>query len=121
MQCPNSPHSSSLGSRAELIRNLSVFISNLALVVRPGDGNQQTCKEAELRLIRILDQVLDPRPTVTHATSAASPQQQQEGAWFGPPIPGVDGLDHAGTGLEDFLNWFDSGDLRWDFGGDTFA
>ncbi|KAJ5439710.1 uncharacterized protein N7458_010708 [Penicillium daleae] len=48
--------------RAELVRNLSVFISMLSWIARPGHGNYRTCKEAEKNLSRILDQVLDPQP-----------------------------------------------------------
>lgn len=40
------PHNVKL-PRSELIRNLSVFISLLSWVSRPGHGNYHTCKEAE--------------------------------------------------------------------------
>ncbi|EAW09788.1 putative C6 transcription factor [Aspergillus clavatus NRRL 1] len=55
------PHSIVL-PRAELIRNLSVFVSCLSWVARPGQGNYQTCKEVEKKLSHILDQILDPQP-----------------------------------------------------------
>ncbi len=62
--------------RAELVRNLSVFISMLSWIARPGHGNYRTCKEAEKNLSRILDQVLDPQPvhpeTVHDVTSELS-------------------------------------------------
>ncbi|KAJ5174487.1 uncharacterized protein N7482_000364 [Penicillium canariense] len=55
------PHNMVL-PRAELVRNLSVFISMLSWIARPGHGNYHTCKEAEKNLSRMLDQVLDPQP-----------------------------------------------------------
>ncbi|KAL3466706.1 hypothetical protein BJX64DRAFT_249702 [Aspergillus heterothallicus] len=48
--------------RAELIRNLSIFVSCLSWVARPGDGNYRTCKAVEKKLSDILDQILDPQP-----------------------------------------------------------
>ncbi|CAL5870326.1 uncharacterized protein PFLUO_LOCUS4562 [Penicillium psychrofluorescens] len=82
------PHATPL-PRAELIRNLSVFVSFLSWVSRPGHGNYHTCKEAEKKLSYILDQLLDPQPV--HA--------------------GV--VDDATSGLHNFLNW--SNYNTWDF------
>ncbi|KAL2808410.1 hypothetical protein BJX63DRAFT_424636 [Aspergillus granulosus] len=48
--------------RAEIIRNLSIFVSSLSWVARPGDGNYRTCKAVEKKLSDILDQILDPQP-----------------------------------------------------------
>jgi len=67
--------------RAELIRNLSVFVSFLSWVASPGHGNHNTCKQAEKRLSRILDQLLDPQPVQQHV------------------------VDDCTSGLDDFLNW----------------
>ncbi|RAL01769.1 putative C6 transcription factor [Aspergillus ibericus CBS 121593] len=58
--------------RAEIIRNLSVFVSCLSWVARPGHGNYHTCKEAESKLSHILDQVLDPQPIEDFAFNDAT-------------------------------------------------
>ncbi|PYH92072.1 hypothetical protein BO71DRAFT_432238 [Aspergillus ellipticus CBS 707.79] len=75
--------------RAEIIRNLSVFVSCLSWVARPGHGNYHTCKAAERKLSHILDQILDPQP--------------MEGDLF----------NDATSGLSSFLDWsnFNSWDL----------
>lgn len=77
--------------RAELIRNLSVFISLLSWVSRPGHGNYKTCKEAEKKLSRILDQLLDPQPV-------------QAGLF-----------DDVTSNLSSFLNWSSYNSNSWDF------
>ncbi|EPS29977.1 hypothetical protein PDE_04927 [Penicillium oxalicum 114-2] len=87
------PHSVVL-PRAELIRNLSVFVSMLSWVARPGHGNYRTCKEAEKNLSRILDQVLDPQPV--HAEA----------------------MHDVTTELSSFLNW--SNYNSWDFNSEYF-
>lgn len=75
--------------RAELIRNLSVFISMLSWVSRPGHGNYNACKEAEKKLSGILDQLLDPQPVY------------------------ADLVQDVTSGLSSFLNW--SNYTNWDF------
>lgn len=85
------PHAIAL-PRAELIRNLSVFVSFLSWVSRPGHGNYHTCKEAEKKLSYILDQLLNPKPA-------------QAGV-----------VDDATSGLYNFLNW--SNYNAWDFNAD---
>ncbi|KAJ5507800.1 hypothetical protein N7527_009943 [Penicillium freii] len=86
------PHAVPL-PRAELIRNLSVFISFLSWVAGPGHGNYHTCKEAEKKLSRILDQLLDPQPVQQHV------------------------VDDVTTGLDNFLNWSNYNTI-WDFNTD---
>ncbi|KAJ5514051.1 Acyl-CoA N-acyltransferase [Penicillium fimorum] len=86
------PHTVSL-PRAELIRNLSVFISFLSWVAGPGHGNYHTCKQAEKKLSRILDQLLDPEPVQQHV------------------------VDDVTTGLDNFLNWSNYNTI-WDFNTD---
>ncbi|KAJ5643826.1 uncharacterized protein N7484_006333 [Penicillium longicatenatum] len=86
--------------RAELIRNISVFVSLLSWVSRPGHGNYHTCKEAEKKLSRILDQLLDPQPVQ------------------------ADMVHDVTSGLSSFLDW--SNYNTWDFteyfpGGGGFA
>lgn len=78
--------------RAELIRNLSVFVSFLSWVSRPGHGNYHTCKEAEKKLSYILDRLLDPQPV-------------QAGV-----------VDDVTSGLDNFLDWSDY--TIWDFTSD---
>ncbi|KAI2678559.1 transcriptional regulator family: Fungal Specific TF [Penicillium roqueforti] len=86
------PHAVPL-PRAELIRNLSVFISFLSWVAGPGHGNYHTCKQAEKKLSRILDQLLDPEPVQQHV------------------------VDDVTTGLDNFLNWSNYNTI-WDFNPD---
>ncbi|KAJ5997335.1 hypothetical protein N7522_008995 [Penicillium canescens] len=76
--------------RAELIRNLSVFVSLLSWVSCPGHGNYTTCKEAEKKLSHILDRLLDPQPVQQHV------------------------VDDATSGLDNFLNWSNYNTM-WDF------
>ncbi|KAJ5132444.1 hypothetical protein N7448_006602 [Penicillium atrosanguineum] len=87
------PHSVVL-PRAELIRNLSVFISLLSWVSRPGHGNYRTCKEAEKNLSRILDRLLDPQPVL------------------------ADTVNDVTSDLSSFLNW--SNYNSWDFNSEYF-
>lgn len=75
--------------RAEVIRNLSIFVSSLSWVARPGQGNYHTCKEVEKKLSHILDQILDPQPI--------------RGEVF----------DDATSGLYNFLDWYNP--TGWDF------
>ncbi|CAI7678673.1 unnamed protein product [Penicillium pancosmium] len=87
------PHNIEL-PRSELIRNLSVFISVLSWVSRPGHGNYHTCKEAEKKLSRILDQLLDPQP-----------------------VP-AETVHDVTSGLSSFLDW--SNYNNWDFSTELF-
>ncbi|KAE8355181.1 hypothetical protein BDV28DRAFT_55721 [Aspergillus coremiiformis] len=82
------PHSVVL-PRAEIIRNLSVFLSCLSWVPRPTYGNYQTCKEAEKKLSHILDQIIDPQPIQR------------------------DVFNDVTSGLDSFLDWYNPS--NWDF------
>ncbi|KAJ5760855.1 hypothetical protein N7520_008011 [Penicillium odoratum] len=82
------PHTINL-PRAELIRNISVFVSILSWVSRPGHGNYHQCKDAEKKLSRILDQLLDPQPVQ------------------------ADMMHDVTSGLSSFLDW--SNYNAWDF------
>ncbi|KAI3001855.1 hypothetical protein CBS147346_6258 [Aspergillus niger] len=73
--------------RAEIIRNLSVFISCLSWVARPGHGNYHTCKEAERKLSHILDQVLDPQPIEDMAFNDATSGLYSLLDWYHPSNP----------------------------------
>ncbi|KAE8381505.1 hypothetical protein BDV26DRAFT_78120 [Aspergillus bertholletiae] len=46
--------------RAEIIRELTIYISCLSWVARPGSGNLGFCTKVKARLTRILDRILDP-------------------------------------------------------------
>lgn len=48
------------GSKSELIRNISVFISQLESAGRPGDASFGLCKRAGKAFSNILDEVIDP-------------------------------------------------------------
>ncbi|RAL14716.1 fungal specific transcription factor domain-containing protein [Aspergillus homomorphus CBS 101889] len=47
-------------SRAQLIRQLTVYVSCLSWVARPGSGNFEFCKQVKARFTRILDEIIDP-------------------------------------------------------------
>lgn len=83
------PHAVPL-PRAELIRNLSVFVTFLSWVSVPGHGNYKTCQQAEKKLAHILDKILDPQPVQQHV------------------------VDDCTSGLDDFLNWSNY-NTTWDF------
>ncbi|OOO10181.1 hypothetical protein OAory_01059890 [Aspergillus oryzae] len=88
------PHSVML-PRAEIIRNLSVFLSCLSWVPRPTYGNYQTCKEAEKKLSHILDQIIDPQPIQR------------------------DVFNDVTSGLDSFLDWYNPS--NWDFNTDFLS
>lgn len=50
------------GSRSQLIRDLSVFISHLDSIARPGTSNFALLDHASRTFSQILDEVLEPRP-----------------------------------------------------------
>ncbi|KUL87943.1 hypothetical protein ZTR_03986 [Talaromyces verruculosus] len=86
--------------RSEVIRNLSVFVSCLAWVASPSPshGNYAACKEVEKKLSRILDQILEPFPTVT-------------------PHEDLSFVENVASGLEPYLDWnqFNSYDFNSDY------
>ena len=47
-------------SRSSVIQNLSVLISTLEWIARPGIGNYELCRQARSMLQRSLDRILDP-------------------------------------------------------------
>ncbi|KAE8145297.1 putative C6 transcription factor [Aspergillus avenaceus] len=87
-----STHAVSL-PRAEIIRNLSVFLSCLSWVPRPTHGNYHTCKEAEKTLSHILDQIIDPQPILRES------------------------FDDVTSGLHNFLDWYNPN--SWDFNAES--
>lgn len=87
-------------SRADVIRNLSVFTSCLEWIVLPGDGNHKLCSELNKMLALVLDEVLNYEPP-TNGTDANG----EEHGVFNMPM--IDGLEPVPTEAEDFLNWLD--------------
>ncbi|KAF2437123.1 hypothetical protein EJ08DRAFT_578120 [Tothia fuscella] len=59
--------------RAEIIRNVSVFISSLEWVARPDDGNFDLCQGAKLMLEKILDSILDYQPVPSAESLQSAP------------------------------------------------
>ncbi|KAL3479202.1 hypothetical protein BJX99DRAFT_245031 [Aspergillus californicus] len=105
--------------RAEVIRNLSVFVSCLGWVAKPGQGNWSTCRAVEKMLSEVLDRVLDPNPNPdpnpARLVGADDPDvagnANVNGNW-GLDLGGAQGilesaaLDYTGTGLYNLLNWY---------------
>ncbi|KAL4884575.1 hypothetical protein BJY04DRAFT_168101 [Aspergillus karnatakaensis] len=108
------PHPS-LPPRAELIRNLSVFVSCLSWVASPGQGNYRTCKAVEKKLSDILDQILDPKPMAeaqAQMQGLGLPQTGYLGLGMEEDLGGLNGLDMAG-GLYSLMNWYEP--EQWEF------
>lgn len=57
IQPPTQPQ----GSRSALIRDLSVFISHLESMARPGQSNHLLLDSAARAFARIIDEILEPR------------------------------------------------------------
>ncbi|KAL4778198.1 hypothetical protein BJX76DRAFT_153113 [Aspergillus varians] len=95
--------------RAEIIRNLSVFVSCLSWVATPGQGNYQTCKAVEKKLSDILDQILDPR--AMQGDSADVNRDFLLDAEYGYGAgAGAGSGSGAGAGLYGLLNWYSDPD-----------
>ncbi|PWY68480.1 hypothetical protein BO70DRAFT_400397 [Aspergillus heteromorphus CBS 117.55] len=98
--------------RAEVIRELTLFVSCLSWVSRPGNCNFGYCNQIKAKLTRTLDQILDP--------SFAAPSLYNHEVDAGRPvIEGfAEGLD-SGLSLSTLL---DSGiENQWNFGLDLFS
>lgn len=54
------------GSRARLIRDLTVFISHLESVVKPGNVNFDLLNRASRAFSEILDEILEPKTASAH-------------------------------------------------------
>jgi hypothetical protein len=59
--------------RAEIIRNISVFISSLEWVAKPDDGNYDLCQGARQMLDGILNAILDSHPASSEQTPQPAP------------------------------------------------
>ncbi|KAK4497697.1 hypothetical protein PRZ48_010350 [Zasmidium cellare] len=117
--------------RATLIRTLSVYVSHLDSIYRPGEGEYAICVQASKTISRVLDEVLDPSSSSKEATaSVAAPQtpvsvsaggETQQPAAFSSSQPlslGADDLDLLNAdALEGFdfsswvknINWTETG------------
>lgn len=102
-------------SRSELIRNLSVLISYLEWVTRPGDGNYAACSEASNMLARILDEALDPQAVSNDKQTEQPVSEPTSHEALLEPVIAQNVLEGTGDGTlpidsEVFLDWFDSVD-----------
>ena len=99
--------------RAELIRNLSVLVSYLEWVTRPGDGNHAACSEASRLLARILDDALDPQVGLSNSngpqllSESATNHNVPDGVQNG-EVPVFNTNEALPLDSEAFLDWFDS-------------
>jgi hypothetical protein len=100
-------------SRSEAIQNLSVFISLLESIIRPGEANYVLSDRARKALKHTLDRVLSPPPMPSVQPADPPVLDSQD-------VPGllpVNSNLFADFPLEDgfdFLNWIDT--MDWDKG-----
>lgn len=66
------------GSRAELIRNLSVFISHIESMERPGNGNYVLFSRASKVFSSMIDEILESRLKVDHDDKATAGKPNPE-------------------------------------------
>ncbi|ORY15257.1 hypothetical protein BCR34DRAFT_558944 [Clohesyomyces aquaticus] len=110
-------------SRSEMIRMISVLISHLENVAKPGDGNYRLCRKATKAFKRVVDAVLDPKPAQA-ATPLADEQtldaQDVNGEsaidldfWQAPGFDGFDGMELLGNTMYDGVDWGTGG--QWTF------
>lgn len=102
-------------SRSEVIRSLSVLISYLGWVTRPGDGNYATCSEASRMLTRILDEALNPQSMPPNQQSQQPVLEPARNEDMLAPVEDQIMLESNRNGNETlpmdgeaFLDWFDS-------------
>jgi hypothetical protein len=93
-------------SRADVIRNLSVFTSCLEWIVLPSDGNRKLCTELNKMLAMVLDEVLNYQPPAQNVDGESDALGGAGNAFF--DMPHIDGLQPIPTEAEDFLNWLDN-------------
>ena len=103
--------------RAEIIRNVSVFISSLEWVAKPDDGNYDLCQGAKQLLESILNAILDSHPTSTEQTPQPAPadpvmwlDDMFSGGWMA--SNGGTFVDSIGT---EFQSWEPSGNWPFEF------
>jgi hypothetical protein len=117
--------------RATLVRTLSVYVSHLDSICKPGDKEYNVCVQASQAIARVLDEVLDP-PTSSAVTtsfttgpqtlvSTTAGRESQQAPAFSPSQPialGADGFDFLNVdGLEGFdlsswvknIDWTETG------------
>ncbi|KAF7596683.1 hypothetical protein BBP40_000606 [Aspergillus hancockii] len=98
--------------RAEIIRELTLYISCLSWVARPGSGNFGFCKRVKAKLTRILDQIIDP----SYATPSSNDNRGATASNVSGSYP--ESLDSDST-MNNLLLWDDGS--HWDPGFDLFS
>lgn len=104
--------------RAELIRELTIYISCLGWVARPSGGNAEFCREIQGRLTRVLDQIIDPLPQAGDPQAGGSDGMMATIPEMGFRGVGLEFLDPSSN----LYHLFD-GDtgMYWDTGLDLFS
>ncbi|KAE8138668.1 hypothetical protein BDV38DRAFT_281967 [Aspergillus pseudotamarii] len=96
--------------RAEIIRELTLYISCLSWVARPGSGNLGFCKKVKAKLTRILDQILDPS-YVTPGSSVNDAGTSSDVSWAFPELLDNDFTINSLLHSDDGSNWDPGFDL----------
>jgi hypothetical protein len=99
--------------RAEIIRNVSVFISSLEWVARPGDGNYELCQGSKCMLEKIINSILDYQPVTVTQTAPENPVEWVDevfGSGWMTSGPFVDSL-----GKSDSFSWEIPNNLPFEF------
>ncbi|KAF2809125.1 uncharacterized protein BDZ99DRAFT_509453 [Mytilinidion resinicola] len=94
-------------TRSEIIRNISVIHFKSRLSSRPGDGNYPICKKAAKTFTRLIDDILDPKP------SAAFQSTLELGFMSNPSLDGLDNIDTVD--LFDNMEWGTGAGSQWSF------
>ncbi|GAB1195567.1 hypothetical protein APSETT444_004828 [Aspergillus pseudonomiae] len=96
--------------RAEVIRELTLYISCLSWVARPGSGNLGFCKKVKAKLTRILDQILDPS-YVAPDSSGNHGGSSSDVSWAFPELLDSDFTINSLLHSDDGSNWDPGFDL----------
>ncbi|OGM41845.1 hypothetical protein ABOM_009633 [Aspergillus bombycis] len=96
--------------RAEIIRELTLYISCLSWVARPGSGNLGFCKKVKAKLTRILDQILDPS-YVAPDSSGNHGGSSSDVSWAFPELLDSDFTINSLLHSDDGSNWDPGFDL----------
>ncbi|KAB8207934.1 hypothetical protein BDV34DRAFT_191380 [Aspergillus parasiticus] len=96
--------------RAEIIRELTLYISCLSWVARPGSGNLGFCKKVKARLTSILDKILDPS-YVAPRSSSNDGGTSSDVSWAFPDLLDSDFTINSLLHSDDGSNWDPGFDL----------
>ncbi|KAE8326045.1 hypothetical protein BDV39DRAFT_177806 [Aspergillus sergii] len=96
--------------RAEIIRELTLYISCLSWVARPGSGNLGFCKKVKARLTSILDKILDPS-YVALGSSSNDGGTSSDVSWAFPDLLDSDFTINSLLHSDDGNNWDPGFDL----------